>query len=75
MAMYDDAHLNKEIVKEVANAPSSVRRYPSVFAFSVVFGGAIGLTTFSMLGLLGGRGFLVGFTLVYSDPGVRCSDQ
>ena len=44
---------------------ASERRYPSVFALSVVFGGSIGLTTFSMLGWPAGGGFLVGFTLVF----------
>jgi hypothetical protein len=40
-------------------------RYPSVFALSVVFGGTIGLTAFSMLGLSGGAGFLIGFALSF----------
>lgn len=43
----------------------SATRYPSVFALSVVFGGTIGLTAFSMLGLSGGAGFLIGFALSF----------
>jgi len=64
--MYDDAPSNRKALVNGGAVPlASERRYPSVFALSVVFGGAIGLTTFSMLGLSAGGGFLVGSTLVF----------
>lgn len=51
------------------NAPSKVatsqRRYPSVFALSIVFGGGIGQLAFSVLGLPPASGFLVGFAVVF----------
>jgi hypothetical protein len=38
---------------------------PSVFALSVVFGGAIGMTAASAFGLNAGGGFIVGASLVF----------
>lgn len=57
--------MNDEAPSKVATHLASEHRYPSVFALSVVFGGGIGQTAFSMLGLSAGGGFLVGFTLVF----------
>ena len=50
---------------EVSNLSASEARYPSVFALSVVFGGTVGLTAFSMLGLSGGAGFVLGFATCF----------
>jgi len=39
--------------------------YPSAFAISVVFGGAVGMAAFPALGLPAGGGFFVGFSCVF----------
>lgn len=57
--------MSDNATSKVATSLASERRYPSVFALSIVFGGGVGQTAFSMLGLPAGGGFLVGSAMVF----------
>lgn len=49
----------------IGNSQMNQSEYPSAFAISVVFGGAVGMSAFSALELPAGGGFLLGFSCVF----------